>query len=93
MNAKQYKNKLLQDNFNKRAKLIQNSENQICDTCDDTMIFSLATEKGDNFSIGLSTILQCLQIAENEGNIPEINLDWWTTVTNRYKVDYPSITY
>ena len=29
------------------------------------------------FSLGLSTVLRCLAIAEKEGYVPKLPYDWW----------------
>jgi hypothetical protein len=36
------------------------------------------------FSIGLSTILSCLAMAEKEGAVPKIPYEWWSLINRRY---------
>ena len=49
----------------------------ICEECNDRMIFALE-DNDTSFMLGISTILECLKIAELEGAIPPITQDcWW----------------
>ena len=38
------------------------------------------------FSLDLSTVLQCLRMAEQEGGVPKLPDDWWIAVERRYKI-------
>ena len=71
--------------FNNRVKLDEGSPlvpNQ-CERCYEPLIFALRSENQD-FSIGLFTILQCLEVAEYEGAVPKLPDDWWISLQNRY---------
>ena len=41
-------------------------------------------DKYHEFSIGLRTILDCLELAEQEGAVPKLSEEWWIQVQNRY---------
>lgn len=44
--------------------------------CPEELVFAMK-DNYHQFSIGLSTIIQCLAIAERDGHIPKIPADWW----------------
>ncbi len=54
------------------------------DCCDDTLVFGLQ-DRYHPFSIGLMTILECLRVAEAEGQVPKLPDAWWNSVRNRYR--------
>ncbi|MCL1999723.1 MAG: hypothetical protein FWG65_13270 [Turicibacter sp.] len=88
MTMQEYRTKLLQDTFEKRAEFTPNSQTQQeCEICDEPIIFALATKNGENFSVGLTTILKCLKTAENEFHIPPIDSEFWLAIRNDYKLD------
>lgn len=64
-----------------RATLKKTQSNGTCQQCDDPIIFALQ-DKHHQFSIGLSTILECLKFAENEHTIPPIPEEWWDQVAS-----------
>ncbi|MFQ0999864.1 hypothetical protein [Gilliamella sp. BG6] len=57
--------------------------NCICDNCDNPILFKVKDTKHE-FQIGLFTILNCLKIAEQNNYIPQINVQFWILVENRY---------
>lgn len=69
--------------FNNRAD-ITDGDNQIQDCsdhecCGERLAFAMK-DKYHEFSIGLSTILHCLAVAEQEGYVPKLPNGWWSTV-------------
>lgn len=52
---------------------------------EEEMVFALQ-DRHHKFSMGLSTILQCLRMAEREGGVPKLPSDWWIQVTRRYSI-------
>ncbi|MCL1996842.1 MAG: hypothetical protein FWG63_11595 [Defluviitaleaceae bacterium] len=85
---------ILQDIFEKRIlfepKHKESSLTEIaCSECQESIIFALQIN-GQAVSLGLSTILECLQIAEKEGIVPKIDEgrefgespSWWLRVKN-----------
>lgn len=83
-----YKQKLLQDAFSTRAvfspEITGRGSEQICESCDETMVFALSVNEGEIFSLGLITILQCLKAAEMHGQVPKLPDGYWLDVGGRY---------
>ncbi|WP_428947206.1 hypothetical protein ACQUQQ_00760 [Acidithiobacillus ferrooxidans] len=52
---------------------------------EEEMVFALQ-DQHHKFSMGLSTILQCLRMAEREGGVPNLPSDWWIQVARRYSI-------
>ena len=52
---------------------------------EEEMVFALQ-DQHHKFSMGLSTILQCLRMAAQEGGIPKLPSDWWIQVARRYSI-------
>ena len=56
---------------------------------DDTVYF-LLQDSTHQFTIGLSDILACLKFAEEEGEVPKLPGDWWSTLSMIYpKLEIP----
>ena len=68
--------------FFNRAKVTK-TEQINCEKCFEDIIFALR-DNYHEFSIGLSTILECLKHSEREGIIPPISDEWWIDVYNNY---------
>lgn len=64
----------------------QNFEKISCANCGESLIFAMRDKNGNEFSIGLSIILQCLKQAENEQCVPKIPNEWWINVINNNEV-------
>ncbi|MBN6058658.1 hypothetical protein [Aggregatibacter actinomycetemcomitans] len=60
-------------------------ENGNSKCCDEPLIFALKDDHHE-FSIGLSTILECLKFAQDEGVIPPIPVDWWFDIATILKI-------
>ena len=60
-----------------------NIEKIFCDNCGENMVFNF---KDGNliFHLPLSKILECLLIAEAEGQVPEIDEIWWNELEELY---------
>lgn len=54
---------------------------------DDYMVFAMQ-DKHHQFTLGLSTILECLHAAEQEGAVPALPESWWLALSTRYNLDY-----
>ena len=72
MTAKEYKQKMLIDAFDKRLELTNPTSHTecACADCQEALVFALEIN-GQVISIGLNTILECLKIAEDEGYIEQ----------------------
>lgn len=63
--------------YNNRAKT--NGKTIDCtdyECCNEELIFSMKDKK-HQFSLGLSTVLECLMIAEKKGYVPSLPPEWW----------------
>lgn len=71
--------------LNNPASLNQNTieDHSDCEACQEDYIFAMK-DKYHEFSIGLRTILDCLELAEQEGAVPKLSEEWWIQVQNRY---------
>ncbi|NTM07706.1 hypothetical protein HQ705_11855 [Enterococcus faecium] len=47
--------------------------------CVEELMFMMK-DKYHEFSLGLSTVLKCLAIAEKEGYVPPLSDDWWLQI-------------
>ena len=47
--------------------------------CHEELVFALR-DKHHEFSLGLSTILECLAAAERTGNVPKLPDMWWLQI-------------
>ncbi len=54
-----------------------------CDNCGENLIFTFKKDE-TLFHIPLSKILECLLIAEAEGEVPEIEESWWNELEELY---------
>jgi len=94
--------KILKDTFNKRitidpadpAKGSSSFAEQSCPDCQEAMVFALQIGE-QTLSLGLTTILNCLSLAEEEGFVPRIDAGkdalkddnmWWPKVRSLYRV-------
>lgn len=50
-----------------------------CECCHEELVFAMK-DKYHEFSLGLSTVLECVAIAEANGYLPEIDKTWWHMV-------------
>jgi hypothetical protein len=55
-----------------------------CEECTEEYLFKMR-DNYHEFSIGLTTILSCLALAQGEGALPELPADWWSKAINRYR--------
>ncbi|QCZ44822.1 hypothetical protein [Levilactobacillus brevis] len=47
-----------------------------CEDCEEELLFLMCDQEHE-FSLGLSVVLNCLSIAEEEGFVPQLPNDWW----------------
>lgn len=57
------------------------------DGCDE-LVFAMR-DRHHAFSLDIATVLQCLQLAEQEGAVPHLPDDWWIVIVRRYKIPFP----
>ncbi|MHB0818499.1 hypothetical protein ACYCFK_09485 [Stutzerimonas stutzeri] len=78
--------KVLQNRASLASDEVSATEGQCCANY---LIFALK-DKHHEFSLGITTVLECLRFAESQGAIPELPDEWWIAVDGRY--DLPSET-
>lgn len=73
-------------NYNNRANVQRDAANKpvaedttLCETCNEVLTFAMR-DNFHEFSVGLSTILECLQVAEQQGYVPPLPAEWWQKV-------------
>lgn len=54
-----------------------------CDVCEEALLFAMR-DNYHEFSITLSTVLECLRAAEQAGEVPPLPNDWWHQVQRRF---------
>ncbi len=54
-----------------------------CDVCNEALLFAMK-DNYHQFSITLSTVLECLRAAEQAGEVPPLPSDWWYQVQRRF---------
>lgn len=69
------------DVFFNRAE-VKNAERTNCENCFEPLVF-LLKDKDHEFSMGLSTVLNCLAFAIENGDLPKLPLSWVYLVYNR----------
>jgi len=73
-----------------KACTIETATHQACAECQDPLVFSLDVA-GKQVFVGITTVLDCLKIAEEEGIIPPIDADreytvhgWWAKIRGAF---------
>ncbi|MEE0892236.1 MAG: hypothetical protein U0M61_10375 [Succinivibrio sp.] len=81
------KKELNKDNIQKLKKQFANEKANIqkifCENCGENLVFTFK-EKDSLIHIPLSQILECLLIAETEGEVPHIDESWWDSLESIY---------
>ena len=54
-----------------------------CSRCEEDLLFGMR-DKFHQFSVPLTTVLECLDIAEHQGYVPPLPADWWILLHRRY---------
>lgn len=70
-NVKIFQNRAVPDSSQAAFQNVVN-----CECCLEEIVFAMQ-DNHHKFSIGLSTIMTCLAIAQKEGYVPEIPEEWW----------------
>lgn len=84
------------DNLNKKHKEIfftraemENAERICCDNCFEQVIFMMR-DREHEFSIGLTTVLECLIFAVRNGDLPKLPQSWLSDVDTVCHTAYAS---
>lgn len=79
-------------NKNKNKKIffsraeVEKAEQICCENCFEQVVFMLK-DKDHEFSMGLSTVLDCLAFAVKNGDLPKLPLSWVNAVYDEYSSD------
>jgi hypothetical protein len=55
-----------------------------CDSCGEPLLFALQ-DKEHQFSMGLTSVLQCLRLAEEKGFVPKLPGQRWIDIKRSYR--------
>lgn len=64
---------------------VKAAERIACDNCFESTVF-LMKDKDHEFSVGLSTILQCVEFAIKQGQLPKLPDSWCSSIGSRYNI-------
>ncbi|HBT96969.1 MAG TPA: hypothetical protein DEB25_04705 [Desulfobulbaceae bacterium] len=57
--------------------------------CNNQLLFAMR-DNYHEFTLGITTILECLLSAVEHGAVPELPDGWWSEVMNHYHLNIPS---
>lgn len=77
----------LKEIFFNRAD-VEETERVVCDNCFEHMVFMLRDNQQHEFSVGLSTILECLTYAIGTEDLPKLPLSWLDAVDHVYNTAF-----
>ncbi len=66
---------------------IKDAERICCDRCFEQVVFALK-DKDHEFSIGLTTVLECLEFAISQGELPKLPRSWCSDVEAALSVSF-----
>lgn len=64
---------------------VEDAERLSCENCFESTVF-LMKDKNHEFSVGLSTILKCIEFAIQQGELPKLPDSWCDAVASRYSI-------
>ena len=67
---------------------IEKAEKVACDNCFEHMVFMLRDSQQHEFSVGITTILECLTFAISTGDLPKLPLSWLDGVDQVYNTGF-----
>jgi hypothetical protein len=76
-----------QEIFENRITDFKCEEND-CEECCESVVFALRDNKGNNFSMGVKTMIECLAAAIENNAAPKIPAAWWDRMDRRYGTHY-----
>ena len=76
----------IQEIFFNRAD-IKDSEQIVCQDCFERVVFMLR-DKDHEFSIGLSTVLECVMFAIKNGDLPKLPSSWLKDIDYAYDTGF-----
>lgn len=72
--------------FFNRAEALA-AENISCENCFEAVVF-LLKDKDHEFSMGLTTVLQCLEFAVKSGSLPKLPVSWLSDVEGAFGIQF-----
>ena len=66
---------------------MKEAERICCDNCFEQVVFMMR-DKEHEFSIGLSTVLECITFAIKNGDLPKLPQSWLSDIDSIYNTDY-----
>jgi len=70
--------------FFNRAEILE-AENMSCENCFEQVVF-LLKDREHEFSMGLTTVLQCLAFAISQGELPKLPRSWCSDVEHAFDI-------
>jgi hypothetical protein len=74
------------ETFYNRAE-VESGERVQCDNCFERTVFHLK-DNYHEFSIGMSTVLECVAFAIRNGDLPKLPNSWLNDVDSQYRTNY-----
>lgn len=71
--------------FDNVAQLTQTENHSQCECCNSPLLFAMR-DNTHEFMLDLPTILKCLAIAEEHGEVPKLSDAFWVNVKNRFSL-------
>lgn len=72
--------------FNRAS--VKKAERISCNICQEQVVFSLKDKQNNSFSVGLTTILNCLSFAIEQGELPKLPRSWCSDVEHCLKISF-----
>ncbi len=66
---------------------VERAEKMCCDNCFEQVVF-LLKDKDHEFSMGLTTVLECLEFAIKSGNLPKLPMSWCSDVGSSFDLAF-----
>lgn len=76
----------IRNSFENRAH-VKSDELINCDNCSESVVFHMQ-DNNHSFSMGLTTILECVAFAVKNGDLPKLPLSWLSDVDFRYDTKF-----
>jgi hypothetical protein len=54
--------------------------------CDNHLLFAMK-DNHHEFTLGITTVLECLALAEKSGAVPELPSEWWIQIVRHYSLN------
>ncbi|MCL2872293.1 MAG: hypothetical protein FWF41_04850 [Betaproteobacteria bacterium] len=58
--------------------------------CNNHLLFAMR-DNHHEFTLGVTTVLECVWIAEQQGFVPELPNEWWHQIINHYNLSLPHL--